>query len=104
MKRLADWGEIVTLSQQLSAIARKENWEEVTNLATKRHQMITSFFLEPVTEDIAPEIASGIELIQDIDKEIVQLAHKSKQKISEHLSEIAKGKHMSKVYSNNTQV
>ena len=51
--RLTSWNEILTLTQQISELANQEHWEELPELAIKRHQLIESFFTEPVSDDIA---------------------------------------------------
>jgi hypothetical protein len=101
MNRLTSWEEIEALSRQISELAHQDNWEELAELASKRHQLITNFFSEPVAEDIASEISKGITIIQDQDEKVVQLAQQTKKIISEHLQEIAKGKQVVEAYSHN---
>jgi len=99
ISRLESWQEIEALSQQLSELAHQEEWETLRDVASKRHQMIEMFFSEDIPIDIYPDISAGINHIQEMDDEIVRLAQLSREKISNHLQEIAKGKQVIEAYS-----
>jgi hypothetical protein len=99
--RLTHWKEIEKLSLQISELAHQEDWEKLPKVELERRQLLELFFSEPVSLDIAPEIAAGIKNIQHSDAELIQLVQKSRKNIAHHLAEIAKGKQVIEAYTNN---
>ena len=102
IERLKIWREIEAASQQLSELAHQKQWEQLSELEPKRLQMLKRFFSEPVVKEISSEVASGIELILETDREIDRLVQQSRLKITTQLQKISKGKRVIGAYASNT--
>ena len=83
--------KIIFLSEKMLSQARKEDWENVTQIESQRRELITEFFSQPVHERNG-QLTEVIRLILDKDREIIKLGAGRREKLRSALRKINRGK------------
>lgn len=94
-----DFGQLITLSEAMLEKAKAGLWAEVIAFEAKRDGLIRLFFSAPVRQDDAEAVASGIQTILAIDKEIIDMGVLERFGLLQILQEMEQGKKAIKAYT-----
>jgi hypothetical protein len=89
---------LIALSQTMLKNAREEAWNDVFVLEAERRELIRLFFLEPVQQAYAVEVAAGIQAIIAIDRDLLALGTLKKLELAQILHNMDQGKKAVKAY------
>jgi Flagellar protein FliT len=87
--RKQQWQNILQLTQQLKQMFIDEEWESMTELESKRQQMLKGYFETPVSPAEAEDIASEIKQMLHINNEIIQGGQSKQSKLSSSAQQLS---------------
>jgi len=91
---------LIQLTQSMLDKAELGIWEDVIALENERSELMNAYFSqEKEYFDDVLAIRVGIEAIQLIDGQLMQLGHKQKKELSQALQELGQGKKAVNAYS-----
>jgi hypothetical protein len=78
--------------------AQEGFWDDVVDLEAERSGLIEAFFLEPVQQEYAEEVADGVRSIIAIDIDIMELGRLKKIDLVDILKKMEQGKKAVQAY------
>ena len=90
---------ILSISKEMLQLARNKDWEKVIVLESQRNILISDYFAMPVSDQEAAQVASYINRVLEIDKQLIKLGDLECHCLRENLQKINHGKHALKVYT-----
>ena len=81
MEREQHWLTILNISGKMRELAQELLWEDLALLESNRHQLINTFFAQPVAIEDADLVREGIHRILAIDQQIISLGKKHRGEI-----------------------
>ncbi len=97
--KVQDLQQLLTLSRIMLEKAREEAWDEVSALEAQRSESIRLFFLAPVQQAYAEAVATAIQAIMTIDRDIMALGMLKKIDLAQALQTMEQGKRAIKAYA-----
>jgi|GEM_PF-1375522 len=80
-RQQAAWQEIMSQSDQLLQNAKRQDWEKLDLLHTKREHLLDQFFREALIEDLIPAVQQDIKKIREQDNDIVQMVKNNRDQL-----------------------
>jgi hypothetical protein len=102
-ERKQHWHTILKISGEMHELAQDMQWENLARLESKRHQLIKSFFSQPVAIEDADLIRAGIHNILDLDQQIISLGKKHRGEIGGKLVDFQAHKRAAYAYKNHSR-
>lgn len=102
-EREQHWLTIMRISGKMRDLACALQWEDLALLETNRHQLIKSFFAQPVAAEDADTIREGIHRILDIDQQIISLGKKHRGEIGGKLVDFQTHKKAASAYKTHSR-
>jgi len=92
--------DLIQLSQLMLDKAEAGLWEDVISLEAERSKQVEAYFSSDTNslDDIAA-VRVGIETIQILNDQLMQLGHQQKKELSQALQELGQGKKAVSAYS-----
>jgi hypothetical protein len=75
------WLEIMSHSDQLLQSAKRQDWETLDQLHTRREHLLDQFFREALIEDLIPTVQQDIKIIRQQDNEIVAMVKENRDQL-----------------------
>jgi hypothetical protein len=94
-----DLQQLILLSRIMLEKAQDEFWDDVFVLEAERRELIRLFFLEPVQPEYAAAVATGIQSIMAIDRDIMALGKLKRLDLAQILQTMDQGKKAVKAYT-----
>ncbi len=94
-----DLQQLITLSDTMLQKARDQAWDELFELEQQRREAMQLFFLHGVAAADARAVAAGIELIMARDRDLMDLAKATRDKLVQTLQKMDQGKKAVKAYT-----
>ena len=91
--------DLISHSRKMLEHAQNIAWDDVAEIESERHEMLKTFFLEPIPSRDARRVSSGIQEIMTLDNEIMKLATANKEALAEKLKTLEQGKKAVKAYN-----
>lgn len=91
--------QLITLSDTMLEKAREQAWDELFELEQQRREAMQKFFLHGVAAADARVVAAGIELIMARDRDLMDLAKATRDKLVQTLQKMDQGKKAVKAYT-----
>jgi len=95
----------IVVSEQMLALAKNAEWEQLTEIESKRRPEIEAFFSsldQEARQKNIPELKQAIEKILDIDNQIISLAKESRSHAVEAMKKNSSARKAMSEYQNNT--
>lgn len=117
-ERQQQWQEILKLTQRMRELAipnqslsdlsvdaeyAKQPWKEIAEIDSHRLNLIKDFFSEAISEEDAKNVADGIQKVQDIDKELLQVSQLIQKETGVVFSDLGNGQQAVAAYKNNAR-
>ncbi len=97
--------KLVSLSERMLALAKAGEWQQLTELESKRRPLLEAFFSAWNNESADPQgvaaVRSFIKSLQTLDGEILGLAKQGKEQTADELSQLRKGREAASSYLKN---
>ena len=94
-----DLQQLILLSRIMLEKAQEEFWDDVFVLEAERRELIRLLFLEPVQPEYAAAVATGIQSIMAIDRDIMALGELKRLDLAQILQTMDQGKKAVKAYT-----
>ena len=91
--------QLISLSRTMLEKAREEFWDDVFVLEAARCELLGLFFLEPVQQEYAEAVATGIQSMMAIDRDIMALGALKRLDLAQTLQAMDQGKKAVKAYT-----
>jgi len=91
--------DILSVSRAMLDLAQSQNWEGVAGLEPRRRQSIMAFFADAPSLQEAAQVASVIEQVLIIDKEIMSLGRTGLERLGAELRNVGVGRRAHRAYS-----
>jgi hypothetical protein len=95
--------QILTVSQDMLALADKGEWERVEVLQRERQQLISDAFPLDASRVDQDSAAETIQAILDLDKQLLELASAQQKEIGAVLGKLNQGRQATKAYHTNSR-
>ena len=94
-----DLQQLISISRTMLEKAREESWDDVFVLEAERSELIRLFFLEPIQQVYADTVATGIQSMMTIDRDIMMLGALKRLDLAQTLQNMEQGKKAVKAYT-----
>jgi hypothetical protein len=94
-----DIQQLISLSQTMLEKAREKSWDDVFVLEGERSELIRLFFLEPIQQAYAEAVATGIQSMLAMDRDIMALGALKRFDLAQALQTMGQGKKAVKAYT-----
>jgi len=94
-----DFHKITSLSDQMLAMARSSEWEQLSEIEGRRNVLMKSFFSEPIADSLKNSVAHGIRHILEKDREITRLSALRKKELRSSLNKMGKNRSAVRAYA-----
>jgi len=92
--------DLIQLSQSMLDKAEAALWDDVISLEAERSKKIEAYFSpDASSSDDTAAVRVGIETIQILNDQLMQLGHQQKKELSQALQELGQGKKAVNAYS-----
>ena len=94
-----DIQQLISLSQTMLEKAREKSWDDVFVLEGERSELIRLFFLEPIQQAYAEAVATGIQSMLAMDRDIMAMGALKRFDLAQALQTMDQGKKAVKAYT-----
>ena len=99
-RQLKDLTAALAVTERMVSVARQEGWEELNALQTRRQELITSAFADPIPGSDAAAAAGVIDRIQALNQDLIALSGQGRDRVADALGTIAAGRRARSAYGN----
>ena len=96
------WREIESISEQMFALAHKQEWEAMEMAETQRHSLLQQFIVRKLSPDMTEMFAKAVVAMQRQNRELIDYVEEQRSKVKDLRLDMAKGKRVSQAYRQNS--
>lgn len=97
-QRQQQWQAILSLSEQLHALAEAEEWDALLTLYPQRDELLQAFFAQPVAEHEAAFLREAIPALQAQDQALMARCAASRDEAAQQLGRLSQGRKAEAAY------
>lgn len=90
--------EFVAVSRDMLAAAQCGHWETVMGLQGERQRRLEAYFANPVSPELADQVAAGIREMLELDRQIVDLGRKGMEELAGAMNGLRTGRRAQQAY------